>query len=234
MAPPSINPRAAKKYSNWKALVESYSDGCAPGYAYTDGSSRGNGTPSCVAGWAFVTKIGRQSGGGIVYVRYGSVHPSGFITPSNNVGEIVGVLFGLCISHITSGIHFQSDSQYVVNSVSKWRKSQMREAASIENNRRLLPDPNAPIERCVRFKNAQLLLPVYNLWEGHGRHHISWVRGHDGHHGNEIADIFAGIGVDGFEVNERTHEYNIRRVQESELWTTMNKALALLKGKTST
>lgn len=134
---------------------------------YTDGSSSKNGKPECFAGWAMCAVIGEKK-----FIRYGYLPPPS----SNNKGEIMGVLYGMLMFHKSSlELAFLSDSQYVVKSINEWRHAHKK-------------------TRYDGIKNADLLVPLYDMWDEHDKSRIGWVKGHNGDPGNELADYWAGKG----------------------------------------
>lgn len=137
---------------------------------YTDGSSKANGKPECIAGWAMVI----PDFNGKMFVRYGHLPaPS-----SNNKGEIMGVLYAM---HLFSKqdrfqIRVFSDSQYVVKSVTEWRKKWAAEGYE-------------------GVKNKHLLMPLFDAYDRSPRRpFLQWVKGHNGNPGNEAADLWCARG----------------------------------------
>lgn len=153
---------------------------------YTDGSSKGNGKPECVAGWSFVSMLDKHK-----FVRYGHI-PA---TASNNIGEIMGVLYGTLLYADTDvALRFHSDSKYVVNSINTFRhKHALTDYAGI--------------------KNTDLLIPLYTAWDKSNRHMIKWVKGHAGDVGNELADEYAGLGCKNIDRTFVGEYANIKLVQ---------------------
>lgn len=135
---------------------------------HTDGSSMFNGKPECYGGWSAVYDFG-----GKTYIRYGNLP----VPSSNNRGEAYGVLYTMMqFKHRPDWkIKFVSDSQYVVKTLTEWRDSRK----------------NGP----EHYANPDLFIPLYKAWDEHGNASISWVRGHTGHPGNELADLYAGLGM---------------------------------------
>ncbi len=126
--------------------------------AAADGSALGNPGP---AGWAWYVDDDHWSAGG---------WPHG----TNNMGELMAVIDLLeSTAHVDDDLHILCDSQYVINSVTKWipgwkRKGWRKSDGSPVLNRELL-------ERLDRAL--------------HGRSYtFEWVKGHAGHDLNEAAD----------------------------------------------
>lgn len=125
------------------------------------------------------------------YVRYGHLPaPS-----SNNRGEIAGVLYTM----LTFGskkdweIQIYSDSQYVVNSVNKWRHGWKK-------------------NKYEGIKNPDLLIPLFEAWDKHGNAKIDWVKGHAGTYGNELADEYAGYGSKNSNMSISNEVYDVQMI----------------------
>lgn len=136
---------------------------------WTDGSSMHNGKPNCYGGWSACFMMGKKT-----FIRYGHLPPPS----SNNRGEIYGVLYTMMTFKDRKDwdIQIYSDSQYVVKSINEWRHKWKK--SNYEG-----------------IKNPDLLVPLFNAWDSHGRCKIDWVKGHAGTRGNEMADEFAGCGM---------------------------------------
>ncbi|MRX45507.1 RNase H family protein [Agromyces kandeliae] len=126
--------------------------------AAADGSALGNPGP---AGWAW-------------YVSDDCWAAGGWPRATNNQGELTAVLeLFRATAHLDDELLVQCDSQYVINSVTKWmagwkRKGWRKADGSPVLNRELLEQLDAAIAgRRYRFE---------------------WVRGHVGHPMNEAAD----------------------------------------------
>lgn len=153
---------------------------------WTDGSSKDNGKPSCVAGWSAAFMMGQKT-----YIRYGHLEaPS-----SNNRGEIMGVLYTILqFKHKKDWqIQIQSDSQYVVKSINEWRHKWKK--SNYEG-----------------IKNPDLLIPLFDAWDEHGNASIKWVKGHAGIHGNELADEYAGYGTMNFDAEISNEAYDVKQI----------------------
>lgn len=159
---------------------------------WTDGSSKDNGKPNCVAGWSCVFFLG-----GKMYVRYGHLGaPS-----SNNRGEIMGVLYAMKMLKDKPEwqLDIHSDSQYVVKSITEWRRKWA-------------------VNKYEGVKNIDLLLPLFNEWDARGNATIKWVKGHAGTRGNEIADQFAGYGMKNYASEKADALVNIKMVEKDWKW----------------
>lgn len=159
--------------------------------AFTDGSSRKNGKPGCVAGWSFVAFIENKR-----FIRYGTITKNA----SNNVGEIAGVLYATLVfgNNAKFGLNILSDSKYVVNSVNEWQ------------HKHALND-------YLGIKNSELFVPLYNKWNQSNNLKLSWVKSHSGNAGNEIADEYAGLGADASIRNVCNESFNIKYISEKTL-----------------
>lgn len=169
---------------------------------YTDGSVQKNGKPEGYAGWSMISDQP-----GKLYVRYGHMKP----TSTNGRGEIGGVLYGLSVFWNTKlDLTFISDAQYVVRSVNDWRHKHKSNGYQ-------------------GIKNQDLLEPLYNLWDYHGRSSIQWVKGHSGVRGNEIADEWADKGCRQIVRDRRDDKVDIRFISDAEFNETVNKAYSDMK-----
>ncbi|WP_295128442.1 ribonuclease HI family protein [uncultured Leifsonia sp.] len=129
--------------------------------AAADGSALGNPGP---AGWAWYVDDDHWSAGG---------WPHG----TNNMGELMAVIDLLeSTAHVDDDLRILCDSQYVINSVTKWmpgwkRKGWRKSDGSPVLNRELLERLDRALQgRSYRFE---------------------WVKGHAGHDLNEAADLRA-------------------------------------------
>lgn len=158
---------------------------------WTDGSSMHNGKPNCFAGWSAVFMMGDKT-----YIRYGHLSPPS----SNNRGEIMGVLFAMMLLKHKKDwkLEIYSDSQYVVKSVNEWRHKWKR------NNYQ-------------GIKNPDLLIPLFNAFDEHGNATIQWVKGHAGIRGNELADEYAGLGMQNYDRTMSNDVYDIMMINERKI-----------------
>jgi len=153
---------------------------------YCDGSSSGmrkGQTP--IAGWAMCIPNlnGKQ------YIRYGHI-PNG----TNGMGELTGPYYLLERFHKMKNweIEIISDAQYFIKSVTTWRKNW--KAIEYEG-----------------VKNLEFLLPIFDWYDKHGNIKLTWVKGHSGNIGNEMADGYAGKGkrqiIENIKNDEKDIEY---------------------------
>ncbi len=134
---------------------------------YTDGSCEGNPGPGGFA--AIIEEEGETRD-----VTGGDPHTT------NNRMELKAVIAGLAALEETSQVRIVTDSQYVAKGMTSWihgwrRKGWKTASGSPVKNRELWEELDALAKR----RRVQ--------WE--------WVRGHDGHPGNERADTLAKEAV---------------------------------------
>ncbi|MFF2494689.1 RNase H family protein [Agromyces sp. NPDC058064] len=136
--------------------------------AAADGSALGNPGP---AGWAWYVDDDRWAAGGWKH-------------STNNVGELTAVLeLFRATAHLDDELLVQCDSQYVINSVTKWmpgwkRKGWRKADGKPVMNVEILKEIDAElVGRRVRFE---------------------WVKGHVGHPMNEAADQRARAAAEAF------------------------------------
>ena len=132
-------------------------------FLYTDGACSGNPGPG---GWGAILRYGQSE----------KELCGGEEQTTNNRMELTAVIEGLAALKEPCTVELQSDSTYVVDSVSKgwvygWRAKNWQKGGK--------PVPNADL--------WQKLLP---LLEKH-KVNFHWVRGHDGHPENERCDKMA-------------------------------------------
>lgn len=135
---------------------------------FTDGACRGNPGPG---GWGVLLRYqGKER----------TLH-GGEVETTNNRMELMAAIIGLESLHGSYRVTLTTDSKYVMNGITDW----------IENWKK-----NA-------WKTAAKK-PVKNedLWrrldEVSQQHEINWqwVKGHSGHHENELVDALANQGID--------------------------------------
>ncbi|ABK02179.1 RNase HI [Arthrobacter sp. FB24] len=127
--------------------------------AAADGSALGNPGP---AGWAW-------------YVNDDCWRAGGWPHGTNNQGELMAVLdLFRCTAHLPGEeLHILCDSQYVINSVTKWMPGWKRKGWRKADGKPVL--------------NVEILREIDQALSGR-KYRFEWVRGHAGHDLNEAAD----------------------------------------------
>ncbi|KMY23188.1 ribonuclease H [Actinobaculum suis] len=129
----------------------------------TDGSCSGNPGPG---GWAWVEQ------------KSGAYNSGGAHHTTNNIMELTALLEGLRFIDPAARLLIRCDSQYVINTVTKWapgwRKKGWRKA------------DGKPVA------NQELVAALLEAYESRtGYTEVEWVRGHTGDAGNEFVDSLA-------------------------------------------
>ncbi|MDP9800964.1 ribonuclease HI [Arcanobacterium wilhelmae] len=129
----------------------------------TDGSCSGNPGPG---GWAFAEqKTGQWASGGSRKT-------------TNNVMELTALVAALEFAGPESSLLLRIDSQYVINSVTKWAKGWRKKGWKKADGK--------PVA------NRELIERALELYEARtGKTEVEWVRGHAGDAGNELVDSLA-------------------------------------------
>ncbi len=135
---------------------------------FTDGACRGNPGPG---GWG-------------VLLRYGSHEKhffGGELETTNNRMELMAAIQALNQLREPCKVELHTDSQYLQKGITEWLKSWKK--------RNWKKSDNKPV------KNADLWK---ELDEQAAKHEISWhwVKAHNGHRENEMADELANQGID--------------------------------------
>jgi len=127
--------------------------------AAADGSALGNPGP---AGWAW-------------YVNDDCWRAGGWPHGTNNMGELMAVLdLFRSTAHLPGeDLHILCDSQYVINSVTKWMPGWKRKGWRKSDGKPVM--------------NVELLKEIDQALVGR-KYKFEWVRGHAGHDLNEAAD----------------------------------------------
>ena len=130
--------------------------------AAADGSALGNPGP---AGWAW-------------YVNDNCWRAGGWDHGTNNMGELMAVLdlFRSTAHMPEEPLHVLCDSQYVINSVTKWMPGWKRKGWKKSDGKPVM--------------NLDLLKEIDAVLVGR-KYTFEWVKGHDGHELNEAADVRA-------------------------------------------
>ncbi|WP_309080901.1 ribonuclease HI family protein [Zhihengliuella sp.] len=130
--------------------------------AAADGSALGNPGP---AGWAW-------------YIDEANWRAGGWPHGTNNMGELMAVLdlLNATADRADEPLHILCDSQYVINSVTKWMKGWKRRGWKKADGKPVL--------------NVDLLKQLDAALAGRA-YTFEWVKGHAGHELNEAADVRA-------------------------------------------
>jgi ribonuclease HI len=128
-------------------------------------------------------------GCGVVLI-YGDIikevsHSCGYATV--NIAELTAPLLGLKLLKEPCKVRIYSDSQYTINSITKWY------LGWVKNKWR-----NSKKEE---VKNKELIQELYNLCQ---QHEVTWVKvkGHSGNYYNELADQLAVAASNKFKEGE--------------------------------
>lgn len=140
---------------------------------FTDGACKGNPGKG---GWGCMLRCGER-----VKEISGSV-----LLTTNNRMELRAVIEGLKLLKAPCVVLGFSDSQYVVNGITKWINKEKRTSWD-------------------GVKNGDLWKEIYNLCISH-RVSFEWVKGHNGHKENEVCDTLANKAIE-FASAERDYEY---------------------------
>ncbi|TIH40086.1 RNase H family protein [Subtercola vilae] len=129
--------------------------------ASADGSALGNPGP---AGWAWYIDDSTWGAGG---------WPHG----TNNMGELKAVLeLFRATAHVDDDLHILCDSQYVINTITKWMPGWKRKGWRKGDGKPVM--------------NLDLIKEIDDAIVGR-RYRFEWVKGHVGHTLNEAADVRA-------------------------------------------
>jgi ribonuclease HI len=102
---------------------------------------------------------------------------------TNNRMEISAVIHALKALKQASVVDLYTDSQYVQKGVSEWLAGWKARGWRTADK--------SPVKNVDLWQELDALLPLHEIqWH--------WVRGHNGHPGNELADQLANQGVEAF------------------------------------
>jgi len=137
--------------------------------AAADGSALGNPGP---AGWGWYVDADHWASGGWAH-------------GTNNMGELMAVLDLLQqTAHLDAELHVLCDSQYVINSVTKWMKNWKRRGWKKADGKPVL--------------NVELMKALDAALQDR-RVTFEWVKGHAGHPLNEEADRLANAAATAYQ-----------------------------------
>lgn len=106
----------------------------------------------------------------------------GYILTTNNRMELMGVIYGLGKLNRKSIVHVFTDSQYVINGISKgW-------AEKWKSNNWFRTQKTKAI-------NYDLWSTLLDLISQHEEVHFNWIKGHSGHIENERCDELANLAL---------------------------------------
>ncbi len=138
---------------------------------FTDGACRGNPGPG---GWGALLR----------YPDHGKKILGGELNTTNNRMELMAAIKALAEVEEASHIKLYTDSQYVQKGITEWLPGWKK--------RHWKKSDNQPV------KNVDLWQELDRQTQ---RHHVSWhwVKGHNGHIENELADRLANQAIDQLE-----------------------------------
>jgi ribonuclease HI len=138
---------------------------------FADGAAKGNGTAGARGGWGFRAEFAS----GELMEHFGGEKPT-----TNNRMELMAVIEALTRLPGAHQVALFTDSQYVVKGMSEWLAGWKRRGWKSASG--------------DAVKNRELWERLDRLT---GQHRVTfhWVRGHNGHPGNERADALANLGV---------------------------------------
>lgn len=188
---------------------------------FTDGSIKNNGKPNSYGGWAYLMSVG-----GTVDKPGKTVSGSGGkMQTSNNEMEMTGILMALrSLKPEAAGkfeIHVYSDSQYCVNTFSKWARTWKR--MGWRNGSNEVP------------KNLDMIKEVYELTQKFGVKYF-WVKGHVkvGKIEEEIKrneELYEEFLADGDVAYAETLKQKITELREKKAMYDMNNLVDLMAGQ---
>ncbi|MFN0093655.1 MAG: ribonuclease H [Dehalococcoidia bacterium] len=165
VAPPA--PPTAEGEARLLAVLQKYNAGPSTG-VFTDGACSGNPGPG---GWGAV----RVEDGKIVAERRG-----GDPGTTNNRMELMAMIAGLEMIDHDEPFDVYSDSQLVVNTLTKWAKGWEARGWRRKEG---------------EVMNLDLVKRAYALFSERPNVRINWVRAHDGTRWNEYADALSTIAL---------------------------------------
>jgi ribonuclease HI len=137
-------------------------------HIYTDGACKGNPGPG---GWGALLAFGEKE-----RELFG-----GEPETTNNRMELTAVIEALGALKRRCRVELYTDSQYVMNGIKEWLPQWKRRGWKTAANK--------PVKNVDLWERLDAAVSAHAV-------HWHWVRGHDGHVGNERADALANQGVD--------------------------------------
>lgn len=162
-SPATTSPTKGRDYTTAEVL-ETFTGGPETG-VFTDGASQGNPGPG---GWGAV----QVRDGKIIDSAYGSEEHT-----TNNRMELMAIIAGLGMLSPDSTIDVYTDSQLVVNILTKWAEGWKAKGWKKKSS--------GPIA------NLELVQEAYALTKQRPRVGIRWIKAHSGNRWNEYADSLA-------------------------------------------
>lgn len=145
---------------------------------YTDGACRGNGKETGVGGWGICWEVdGKYEG------RCGGARGV-----TNNIMELTAGLEAMRYAEAKGlkEVTFWSDSQYLVKGLTEWLPGWKRKGWKTAGGK--------PVLNQELWEALDVLVAA--LRQAGCQFSWQWVRGHNGHPGNEMADQMANQGAD--------------------------------------
>lgn len=141
--------------------------------AFTDGACRGNPGPG---GWGVLLR----------YRHHEKQLYGGEANTTNNRMELLAAIMALESLKRACQVRLVTDSQYLQKGMTEWIHNWIKQGWKTANER--------PV------KNADLWQRLYQVVQ---RHEVDWqwVRGHNGHPENEVADSLANQGIESVSVS---------------------------------
>jgi len=135
---------------------------------YTDGACRGNPGPG---GWGVLLRFGEAE-----KTLHGGEHKT-----TNNRMELTAVIKGLEALKKSCRVTITTDSKYVLSGITEWMPNWKKRNWKTASKK--------PVLNVELWQRLDALVSQHEIeWE--------WVKGHSGHHENEIADQLANQGID--------------------------------------
>ena len=143
---------------------------------YTDGAARGN--PDGPGGYGAVLQFIDKNG-----TLHEKELSAGYVRTTNNRMELMAAIVGLEALNRSCEVHLSSDSQYLVDA-----SQQKRIAGWVKHN--WVRPKTGPVKNSDLWKRLLVAMNPHKVT-------FHWVKGHDGHPGNERCDRLATSAADG-------------------------------------
>ncbi|QPL44984.1 ribonuclease HI [Halomonas sp. A40-4] len=147
---------------------------------FTDGACTNNGQQNPKAGWGAV--LLSASGHRLKLADKLQGEPV-----TNNRAELTAVIEALSALKQSSSVELTTDSKYVMDGATQWIHNWKRKGWKTASKQ--------PVKNADLWQQIDELLAVHSV-------EFHWVRGHDGHPENELADQLAVAGAEGQTVKE--------------------------------